>query len=906
MTPADVDPVVPDGVVRLLESGDEEAAGELLREHAEALARSSPGRGRRWSQRAAAATFDHALFGGFVRWSAGVVYHLVGETDLAETELERASRAMARAGRRDLADRVGLLLVDVYGEKLRLPRARATARRLERRFSERGDHERSAVALANLGCAEDAADRVERAQVLWKQALRRLPAGSLRHLLARANLANSAALMGRFGDACREHRAVAEAARRLGFEALARQADLNLAEAEFAVGRVEDALRRWHEVVEAARSTADGATELVAEIDLAAAETDLGDVDGARRRLEAVLPRVHAVGLRREEVRAIRLLAVIEAFQGGRGAWRAAMRRLRGRGLQLQRDLATTDLVQLDPSCDPGQTVRAARRLQGAGLFHRGAVGLAWAAKRFLERGDRRAAERHAREALGARGASPWVRMVAYQVLGRAGGAGATRYLFRAVHWADQLHGRLAAAADRSAFLRLRGDVYLDLVGALLERGTARDRTRALDILSRFRSGWLVDELSRRADRGNDPEVRRWQELRNRLSSLLRQVEGQDEPRVRRLGVAVHDELRSLESELRASEQVLSRRWPGLLADARGSVARRLLARLPEGHAFIEFFLDGEDLITFVADRGKLAVSRDRVAGEIRALAASVRFHMDTHTWRDGAAAEASASALRERLRRLGELVLGPVPDGRQVLWIAPHAELFHLPWAAVEAPGGEVLLDRGPFSLTPGAAVVAAVLEERPAEPASVAVCGCGADDLPMVGREIEALARLQQVRTVTASATRADLLAALGSHDAVHLAGHAVFLDGLPSASGLRLADGYLTVHDLAASRLQARLVSFGVCSGVRIADGDHRYEGFLRSLLAGGVRTVIGAIAPVRDDVACAFDLELFTRLTESGDPGNAFRGALDAVRRSDPHPATWGNFHFYGDQRSWRPT
>ena len=203
MTPADIDPLVPDRVVRVLESGKEEAAGELLREHAEALARTSPGRGRRWSRRAAAASFDRPLFGGFVQWSAGAVYHLVGETDLAEAELERASRTMARAGRRDLADRVGLLLVDVYGEQLRLPRARVTARRLERRFAERGDDERSAVALANLGCAEDAADRVERARALWRQALRRLPAGGLRHLLARANLANSAALMGRFGEGCR-------------------------------------------------------------------------------------------------------------------------------------------------------------------------------------------------------------------------------------------------------------------------------------------------------------------------------------------------------------------------------------------------------------------------------------------------------------------------------------------------------------------------------------------------------------------------------------------------------------------------------------------------------------------------------------------------------------------------------
>jgi CHAT domain-containing protein len=173
------------------------------------------------------------------------------------------------------------------------------------------------------------------------------------------------------------------------------------------------------------------------------------------------------------------------------------------------------------------------------------------------------------------------------------------------------------------------------------------------------------------------------------------------------------------------------------------------------------------------------------------------------------------------------------------------------------------------------------------------------------MVGRELEALAGLDATASVVVAASRRDFLDMLATHDAVHLAGHAVFLDGLPGASGLRLADGYVTVHDLAATRMRASLVSFGVCSGVRMGDRtDQRYEGFLRALLAGGVRTVVGAISPVRDEVAYNFDLEFFRLLEDGNDPGAAYRGAVGELRRRDPHPATWGNFHFYGDQRSWR--
>jgi len=231
-------------LARLAESGSEESAGELLREHAERVARSSPRLGRRWAEQLASVRFEDGLLAAYARWSAGVVHHLGGEPGRAERELKSAARAMARAGRPDLADRVRLLLVDVYGEQLRLRRARTVARQLELRFAARGDRERGAVALANLGCAEDAADRVDRAQALWHQAARRLEPGSLRHLLARANLANSAALAGRFAEAMSEHRAVAEAARDLGLPELALQAELNLAEGEFATGLVDAALGR--------------------------------------------------------------------------------------------------------------------------------------------------------------------------------------------------------------------------------------------------------------------------------------------------------------------------------------------------------------------------------------------------------------------------------------------------------------------------------------------------------------------------------------------------------------------------------------------------------------------------------------------------------------------------------------
>lgn len=252
-------------------------------------------------------------------------------------------------------------------------------------------------------------------------------------------------------------------------------------------------------------------------------------------------------------------------------------------------------------------------------------------------------------------------------------------------------------------------------------------------------------------------------------------------------------------------------------------------------------------------------------------------------------------------------MLLEPLPPtGWSALWVAPHAELYQLPWATLEVDGHPPLIDRAVVTLVPGAGVAASLLHEEPRPPHRIALGAAASTDLPMVGVEVRELARMVRGAVAVETTTRDDFIGMLSSYDLVHLAGHAVFLDGMPSASGLRLSDGYVTVHDLAATRIAASMVTFGVCSGVRMGDDHvtHRFDGFLRSLLAGGVRSVVGATSPVMDDVAYAFDLELYRGLGELDNPGIAYRKAVNALRRVDPNPAIWGNFHFFGDHRPWR--
>jgi len=910
VTQPQTEPLPPE-VRRTLDFEGDVPAGEELVRFAERMARSRPGEARRWGARLARSRFESEVITGCARWAAGVAMYLSGDVNGAEPCLREAARRLSAAANEGLADRARLLLVDLHGERFQLDRARRLAARLRRSFAARGDHERAAVAQVNLASAEDAADRVARARDLWRGARSDLSKGSLRRLLTDGNLANVAALEGRFDDAAAGLRRVADEARSEGMEGLAAQAELNLAEVEFASGQVDVAFARWQQVITGAAAAGNANIEVAAEIDFAAAEAAIGDIGGGRARLERGLVRARNLGLDGEVIRGVRLAANLEAADGVTGGWRNAMRELAGPECAVQRDLLLVEVAGLDPSCPPGRLCRASRRLIRSGHGQRGRLGLVWAARRYLERGERARARDLIVEVLEARRLSPWIRMLAHHVLGRLGGAQAVRHLLLAARHADGVHGRLAAAGDRQAFLSVRGDVYLDLLGALLDRNRPKDRKRALDVAVRLRSGWLLDELARRSDRGDDDAATRWQELRCRLATLLEEMEGGEEPRVRRSGLKLDGVIRDIERDLRVAENELARRWP--LAGARkgGSAADALFEVLPERDVFVEYLFDRDDLVVFCAHGGTLAVTT--VAGgalQLRDLLSSVQFHLDANIWLDDGAHAAQDAALDERLQRLDELLLGHLPLAAiDRLWIAPHADLFHVPWAALHSESAPYLVDRMPFTLVPGAEAATMLLREPSRWPRSVAIGGTTAPTLPMVAREVRELAAIHAGAVLTKATTREQFLRLLAENELVHLAGHAVFLDGLPFASGLRMSDGYVTVHDLAATRLAARLVSFGVCSGLRLgrdASSGDRWAGFVLALMSGGVRTVVGPVAPVRDDVAYAFDIALHERIRDSGDPGSAFRTAIRAVRDRDPRPATWGSFQLYGDSRSWEKT
>jgi len=230
-------------------------------------------------------------------------------------------------------------------------------------------------------------------------------------------------------------------------------------------------------------------------------------------------------------------------------------------------------------------------------------------------------------------------------------------------------------------------------------------------------------------------------------------------------------------------------------------------------------------------------------------------------------------------------------------LWWCPAGDLVALP---LHAAGHEESAERSVPNLVVSSytPTLRALLEVR-ARPAT-ALAGAkllavgmtqtpGAADLPETVREIEMLGERfpENIRSLIGNAaTRASVLDAMAHNEVVHLACHGTTDLTDPSASGLLLADGRLTVSDILRRNLGPKeLVVLSACetafAGLSMSDEPVHLASALQ--LAGS-RHVIGTLWPVVDAVAAQTAERFYAALDEYGRDGRHIARALsDAVRQ-----------------------
>ncbi|MET7402102.1 CHAT domain-containing protein, partial [Dactylosporangium sp. NPDC005572] len=154
-------------------------------------------------------------------------------------------------------------------------------------------------------------------------------------------------------------------------------------------------------------------------------------------------------------------------------------------------------------------------------------------------------------------------------------------------------------------------------------------------------------------------------------------------------------------------------------------------------------------------------------------------------------------------------------------------------------------------------------------------------------------------------AAADTARVVPALHAHDWVHFSGHATADLDQPSRSHLVLADGPLSVADLAARRLDGQVAVLAACSSNRTrADLATEAVHIAAAFHLAGFGQVVGTLWPVADRVSVRFADQLYRGVVD-GDrlrPERLAGAVRDAVRhlreRWPDRPGAWAPYVHLG--------
>jgi tetratricopeptide (TPR) repeat protein/CHAT domain-containing protein len=435
-----------------------------------------------------------------------------------------------------------------------------------------------------------------------------------------------------------------------------------------------------------------------------------------------------------------------------------------------------------------------------------------------------------------------------------------------------------------SRAFELKTAPYLAMVDLLVARGRTSDafhfaeraRARALrfslgGVRARITKGMTRGEREREAQLLREAaalrtrlyrERTRERPDRSRINDLAR--------RLQRARAAIAD----FEAQLFAIHPEL-KIWRGEGASITAEAAGSLLNRLEPRAALLEFVATDENIYLFVLTRG----TRGPVA-ELKTFA----LNLDRRALAERISA--FAKMVRERApqweRPAGELhglLLGPASAalaGKTRLVIAPDAELWDLPFAALLSPSGRALIDDHALSLAPSLTSLA----RRFAQSIQI---GGGA------GGRIGELLVLDG-----AEATLERARAVAGGHRWLHFDAPLVLDEASPFFTHVALApgegtDGRLETRELLAWDLRADLVAFnGAADGFRMG---RAVIGLSRALAIAGSRLAL--IGGWKVDRPATF--RDFYRVLKSGaDAAHAWRASVGEMLREGLHPHYWAGF------------
>jgi CHAT domain-containing protein/tetratricopeptide (TPR) repeat protein len=500
--------------------------------------------------------------------------------------------------------------------------------------------------------------------------------------------------------------------------------------------------------------------------------------------------------------------------------------------------------------------------------------------------------------------------------------------LAAAVAEVERVSGRLPLGERRASYLADKWDVYARL--AMVEKVSGRaeaafaasERMRAREMLDLLAFGRVTQVAP--ADVGH-ALVSREQDLRRRITRLTRQLEtgpadvsglrgpaaGSGSGAGRVALVRAQEEYTNLLRQMRDAGSPYASLVSGEVA-----TARDVMRRLAPTEALIEYLVSDSTTLAFVVTPDTVVAIDLHV--NRRALVGLVDLARGTLV-RPGPGPD--RALWRAPLRRLHQSLFEPLESsgvlaGKRALFIAPHAELHYVPFAALTngAARDQYLIERYRLTYVPSASVWLRLPAGATQIGEHVLALAPRVDALPGSREEVAAIARIYGGRArvlIGAAATERALRDTAPSQSIVHFATYGSLNKENPMFSFVELMpqgddNGRLEVHDVFGLSLRARLVVLSACQTAlgagALADvpaGDD-WVGLVDAFLVAGASHVMATLWPIEDRTTARFTERFYGQLERGRSEAEALADAQRQTLRNPgtSHPFYWAGFTVSG--------
>ena len=368
------------------------------------------------------------------------------------------------------------------------------------------------------------------------------------------------------------------------------------------------------------------------------------------------------------------------------------------------------------------------------------------------------------------------------------------------------------------------------------------------------------------------------------------------------------------------------------LARIHNSIASKLFATQNSNFLYMAFLMNNL-VLWFVDTGGKLSFKQysepDPMIKSTEHLLEHLRTEMQetlkTEAEDNGEISPRSNEEIEKKrdvcLRRLYKAIIDPIEnliEGPEII-IVPEGQMFLIPFPALRDKNGVCLSETVRIRLVPSLTALK-LIQDSPADyhcESGALIVGDptnglqGFSPLPAAKKEVEMIATILKVPCLVGEkATKDEVLRRIQEVTLVHIAAHGDAQKGeialAPSrfvTEDLHLEDFVLTIEDLAAVKVRAKLVVLSTCysAGGKVMAGEG-IVGIARAFLGAGARSVLMSLWDVRDEATQSF-MNVFYKclVCEKMSASEAYHWSMKEMRGTLGYndEQDWASFVLLGD-------